>query len=39
MKERVTALGGQLTVVNRTDGSGTAVTARLPRETAEVATL
>jgi len=37
MKERVAALGGQLTVTNRTDGSGTVVTARLPHTSADAA--
>lgn len=42
MQERVTALGGQLTLANRTDGNGAVVTARLPRrmrETAETESL
>jgi two-component system, NarL family, sensor histidine kinase UhpB len=38
MKERITALGGTLSVRNHMDGKGASVTARLPRQ-ASVATL
>ena len=37
MQERVAALGGRLTLANRSDGSGTVVTARLPRAAQETA--
>ena len=37
MQERVTALGGRLTLANRADGNGAIVTARLPRPAREIA--
>lgn len=37
MQERVTALGGRLTLANRTDGNGAVVTARLPHAVREIA--